>query len=185
MPDYSAGPGFRHESDTSREAADRLTTAQRNRHAALDFIRSRGLEGATIDEVCVHLSGLLGRDVPPNAISGRFIELEGQELVSKTPMRRKTRSGRNAVVYIAGSWRDNMAPPAPVTIGQPPSQVENYKTKLRHTGHGHVIPRNDGRKEGCGGVTSCKICRMEKQYFENLEQKEKEDGQSIHSRQAQ
>lgn len=185
MPDYSAGPGFRHESDTSREAADRLTTAQRNRHAALDFIRSRGLEGATIDEVCVHLSGLLGRDVPPNAISGRFIELEGQELVSKTPMRRKTRSGRNAVVYIAGSWRDNMAPPAPVTIGQPPSQVENYKTKLRHTGHGHVIPRNDGRREGCGGVTSCKICRMEKQYFENLEQKEKEDGQSIHSRQAQ
>lgn len=176
MPhDYSQGPGFRHESDTSREAAERLTTAQRNRHIALDFIKGRGADGATIDEVCVHLSQVLARQVPPNAISGRFKELEEQRVITKTPQRRKTRSGRNAVVYVAGSWSDIMLPDsrqAPVQTPQA-SRVDMYKAKLRVTGHGHVIPRNDGRREGCGGVHSCKVCRMEKAYFDNLEQKER------------
>jgi hypothetical protein len=172
-------PGYRHESDTSRAAAERLTSAQKNQRAALRFIRERGLHGATIDEVCVFLSTILERQVPPNAISGRFIELEAKELISKTPQRRKTRTGRNAVVYVAGTWRDHVeAAPAPVSRpdavqAHRPSQVHVYKAKLAATGHGHVVPRNDGRKDGCGGLVSCKICRMERDYFENLKQKEK------------
>ena len=164
MPDYSQGPGYRHESDTSREAAERcVTAAQKNRRLALDYIRAQGMDGATIDEVCVYLSKALGRQVPPNAISGRFIELEGQEVISKTPQRRKTRSGRRAVVYIAGSWKDFIPGEGsgPVMArAEPQSQVEAYKAKLRATG-------------------------QEKQYFEHLETREKDKTheQIIQSRQ--
>lgn len=184
--DYSEMPGYRHESDTSREAAEQCTTAHKNRRIALDFIKERAADGATIDEVCVHLSKVLGRQVPPNAISGRFKELEEQGVITKTPMRRQTRSGRRAVVYLAGSWKDLMPAESRMTTIQvttppegrmvaPPSQVEMYKAKLRVSGHGHVIQRNDNRKEGCGGPGICRVCRMEKQYFENLEAKEKKD----------
>lgn len=161
---------FRHESDTSRAAAEKLTTAQRNRSYAMGYIRSQGSEGATIDEVCIHLTSLLGREVPPNAISGRFIELEKQGMVSKTPMRRKTRAGRDAVVYIAGSWKDNL-PPAPKPPPPQDSQLEVYRRGQAAYGHGHVIPRNDGRKEGCGGIHACGSCRKAKAYFDMMENK--------------
>lgn len=180
--DYSQGPGFRHESDTSREAAEKLSSAQRNRAIALQYIKDQGLTGATIDEVCVHLSKVLSRQVPPNAISGRFIELEQQEVISKTPQRRKTRSGRNAVVYIFGSWRERALPdnqqapvmPKPVdnTAAAMASQVSTYRAKLSVVGHGHVVPRLDGRREGCGGTARCRQCRLESEYFYNIQQKE-------------
>lgn len=163
-------PGFRHESDTSREAADKLTTAQKNQRLALEYIRQQGLTGATIDELSEYLTKLTGKAVPPNAISGRFIELEEKGLVSKTPGRRKTRAGRAAVVYVAGSWRDHMVPPAHECA--PPfeeSKLDAYKAEQRAKGHGHVIPRNDGRKEGCGGINYCKTCKQTEAYFKHME----------------
>jgi hypothetical protein len=161
---------FRHESDTSREAAERLQTAQRNRTLALEFIKSKGMEGATIDEVCVYLTGLLGRDreIPPNAISGRFSQLCEEGLISKTPMRRKTRTGRAAVVYIAGRWADHAAPPAPPSQQSPADRILDYEAKLQARGHGHVVRRVDGKREGCGGVGVCKICKQERAYMDFL-----------------
>lgn len=47
----------------------------------------------TIDEV----AAILGR--PPNAVSGRFNDLEERAFIRKTEARRKTRSGVNAVVW--------------------------------------------------------------------------------------
>lgn len=153
--------GYRHESDTSREAAEKLTTAQRNRALALDFIKSKGREGATIDEVCVFLSEMLGREVPPNAISGRFSELVDAGAICKTPLRRKTRSGKTAVVYYVGRWSDYVDAPQP-----PQSQIDKYRAAQAISGHGHVIPRNDGRREGCGGPSVCRQCRQAKAYFD-------------------
>lgn len=47
----------------------------------------------TIDEVAAILAK------PPNAVCGRFNELEKESLITKTQMRRKTRSGSTATVW--------------------------------------------------------------------------------------
>lgn len=155
-------PGYRHESDTSREAAETLTTAQVYRQALLDQLERRGMEGITIDEFAQAMS------VPPNAVSGRFSELANVDKICKTPMRRKTRSGKNACVYLLGKWTDHMVPAAEPT---PAEKLRDLKTKLAMTGHGHVIPRNDGKREGCGGTYSCRVCKQEKAYLEMMEGK--------------
>lgn len=161
-------PGYHHSSDTARHAAE-TTNAAQGRSAALEYIQAQGARGATIDEVAQRFNK------PPNAVSGRFIELEKADRISKTPMRRKTRSGKPAVVYIAGSWRDSV-PPVPIYPPPPDSQLATYKRQQAVHGHGHVIPRNDGRKEGCGGVSLCRICRQAKAYFTLMEEKEHENG---------
>jgi len=151
---------YRHESDTSREAAARLTTADKNRNLILDRLREQGEYGITIDEMSAWL------EVPPNAISGRFSELVEANKISKTPMRRNTRSDRAAVVYVLGGWASRL-PPAPVCPPALDSQLEKYKAQQAAYGHGHVIPRNDGKREPCGGPSLCKVCRMARAYFES------------------
>lgn len=171
MMTYPETPGYQHGSDTSRHAADTLTTAHKNRQILLDLLKRRGLEGCTIDEFAQALG------VPPNAISGRFSELETDGKICKTPQRRKTRSGKPAVVYLLGSWVDNVLPQA--RIAPPPPQeslVKKYRAIQAVHGHGHVIARNDGRREGCGGPGICRICRQAKNYFTAMEEKERIDG---------
>lgn len=159
---------FRHESDTSREAAKTLTTAQARRQALLDILARNGMDGITIDEFAKHLS------VAPNDISGRFTELEAVGKICKTPMRRKTRSGKAAVVYLIGKWTDYMQ-----TDAQPPSRPEaapsrlaEYKALQAVNGHGHVIPRNDSKREGCGGVSICRQCKQAQSYFNAMKGQE-------------
>lgn len=155
----NALPPYRHESDTSRQAAETLTTAHKYREALLNILEERGSQGITIDEFAACLS------VPPNAVSGRFSELAEASLICKTPMRRKTRSGKDAVVYLKGSWTDHAVP-----AQGPASRLDVYKTQLAIKGHGHVVPRNDGKKEGCGGPLRCRQCHIEKSYFEAMQQ---------------
>lgn len=83
-------------SDTSIQAAREIMphTGTLLRHV-YDFILSRGSQGATDDEVVKEL-GML--DSTENARRG---ELEKINLVFRTDKRRKTRSGRNAIVFIA------------------------------------------------------------------------------------
>lgn len=152
---------YRHESDTSREAAETLTTAKKRRRELLDLLEARGIEGVTIDEFARHLS------VAPNDISGRFSELQNKGLISKTPMRRKTRAGKSACVYVLGQWVDHAGKHEQV-ISANHSKLHEYKAKLARAGHGHVVPRADGKKEGCGGVHSCRICKIEKDYFDHM-----------------
>lgn len=146
---------YRQQAQTSKEAAEKLQTAQRNRAMALEFIFSRGEHGATIDEVCVFISGKLGREVPPNAISGRFGELEKNGFIYKNGMTRKTRCNRSAFVY----------------LHQSASRLLEFKKQQCKTGHGHVFPRFDGHKERCGGPVKCKECKQVKSYIENMEKK--------------
>lgn len=161
-------------SDTSREAAEKVSNSAGIRAMVLAHIKAEGRAGATIDEVAIYLSDALGRMVAPGTASARVKELEDAGAICKTPERRKTRSGRNAVVYLAGRWTDYAVPQGgPETHGaaekQKQSRLAEYKARQAQYGHGHVIPRNDARKEGCGGPSICKQCRQVKLYFEAME----------------
>lgn len=170
---------FQHTSDTSRAAAEALAVGpnrRRNNEKVLAFIRDRGDDGATIDEIAVHF------DIVPGTASARIDDLLTLGLISKTPLRRKTRSGRNACVHVFGSWADKvLTTPVAAQVGKSymaesenpepktDSKLDEFKKRLARTGHGHVIPRADGSKQGCGGPSICTPCRIERDYFARME----------------
>jgi hypothetical protein len=171
---------FQHTSDTSREAAESIGPIRRlNNEKVLAFIREKGDEGATIDEIAVRFATETG------TASARIDDLMGMGVISKTPMRRKTRKGKPATVHIFGSWADKVLT-TPVAAGlvqsymgqpekpepRPDSKLEEFKKRLARTGHGHVIPRADGSKQGCGGPSICTPCRIERDYFARMEGKD-------------
>jgi DNA-binding IclR family transcriptional regulator len=81
---------------TSRAAANEIEPfAGRLRADVLIFLRSRGEEGATADEI-EQSSGIAGNTIRP-----RLIELKRLGLVQQTSATRPTRSGRKAVVWRA------------------------------------------------------------------------------------
>lgn len=87
--------------DTSRDArAQNRPKAPAQRQAILDFIRSKGLHGATCDEVEAAL------ELPHQTCSARFCELKDPPdgtlpLIETLGEVRKTRTGARAIVYYA------------------------------------------------------------------------------------
>lgn len=73
----------------------RRDQSERQRKEVYDLIKSRSERGLTIDEAAVLMS------VFPNQISGRFTELRKAGLIVEKSEKRKTRSGRLAVVWVA------------------------------------------------------------------------------------
>jgi len=67
---------------------------QRRREAVLDFIRSQGTYGATVDEYSA-FTGLA-----PNVVSGRFTELKKTGHIEPAGHERRTRLGS-----LAAAWR--------------------------------------------------------------------------------
>jgi len=93
---YGGIPPYAQGSETSALAALRMRgPAASLRERIYDYIVDRGRYGATRDEIEADLK-LRGNTVRP-----RCRELEEVGRVLKTPNRRKTRSGRDAVVYVA------------------------------------------------------------------------------------
>ena len=91
---YNAHAPFVQGSDTSLLAAEAIQPSAGNlRQLVHDYIRRSG--GATDEETCEALD-MAGNTVRPRR---RELELSGQ--VRKTELRRKTRSGRLAVVWVA------------------------------------------------------------------------------------
>lgn len=83
-------------SDTSREAAESLVDALPQLQSLVyGFIRGRGLGGATCDEVEV------GLGLRHQTASARVYELANKGLIIDSGLRRRTRSGRRAAVYVA------------------------------------------------------------------------------------
>lgn len=96
---YPNTPGFVRDSDTSREAAESMHEAAPSiRERIYSWIERRGRFGATADEVEAK-SGIRNQ-----TITARIRELELSERLTKTEDKRKTRSGRNARVYVASKW---------------------------------------------------------------------------------
>jgi transcription initiation factor IIE alpha subunit len=87
-------PPFQKHSETSRQAA-RDVSAKPMREIVLEALIDRGNRGATDDE----LQTALGMD--PSTERPRRVELERAGLVIDSGERRKTRSGREAVVWMA------------------------------------------------------------------------------------
>ncbi len=91
---YNAHPPFVQGSDTSLLAATQIqSSAKTLRQVVLDYLKRLGYLGATDEEICEALD-MAGNTVRPRR---RELELSGQ--VRKTELRRKTRSGRLAVVW--------------------------------------------------------------------------------------
>ena len=88
---------------------------QRSRVRVLEYLRSCRERGATVDEV----SAALG--VPPNGVSGRFTELHRSGTILKVidpdgkPLRRTTRAGCGAGVYVCGEFANPTPSPEPQT----------------------------------------------------------------------
>jgi hypothetical protein len=98
------GMKYQRHSDTSRAAADRIEpTKDTLRAAVFSYIVQGGLNGATDQEISDAL------DMPGNTERPRRIELVESGHVADSLRRRKTRSGRNAVVWIAVRVREHAA----------------------------------------------------------------------------
>ncbi len=86
--------------ETSRAAANSMRTAARGQRAQiLAFIEQRGSHGATLDEVEMQL-GIRIQSVCPAVNS-----LAKTGVVRDSGEKRKTRSGRDAIVWIGGGAR--------------------------------------------------------------------------------
>jgi hypothetical protein len=83
--------------ETSFEAALSMEeSAPTLRAKVLTAVRESGMWGFTDEELQEHLA------MPPNTQRPRRRELELKGLVVNSGMRRRTRSGRNAVVWVLG-----------------------------------------------------------------------------------
>lgn len=81
--------------DTAKEAATQANTG-RTRAWVLDFMRSNGVHGVTDEEIITagEFNGLRANGLRP-----RRVELVRDGLVEDSGEKRKTRSGRNAIVW--------------------------------------------------------------------------------------
>jgi hypothetical protein len=90
-------PPCQRHSVTSREAADAIKPdASELRRRVLAYLRGRGEDGATDEEMQT------GIPMPANTERPRRCELVEMGSVVDSGRKRRTRSGRNAVVWVAG-----------------------------------------------------------------------------------
>ncbi len=181
---YPDSPGYQPHSDTSKAAAEgSKESSKRQAEDIFQWMASRGMTGATIDEGVLFLSARFGRDMQA---SPRFRQLELAGRIVKTSDKRETRTGHKAVVYrVAHIAPGDPAPPmpAPVVVAtgnghamavhtppvSPIAQATAYdkaRDQLARTGHGHIVARRDKSKARCGGPGLCKVCSTERAYLQ-------------------
>lgn len=92
---FEPTPPFQAHSETSREAAIRIMmTAENLRSRVYRFIMNKGEYGATDGEIqkALRMEGSTQRP--------RRVELQEKNLIKDSGIKRKTRSGRRAVVWV-------------------------------------------------------------------------------------
>ena len=92
---FDPAPPYQRTSDTSRAAAESLSNTAVSRERVFKAIRACGQRGATDQELQTMLRLVVNAEIP------RRWELVNQGRVRDSGCRRKNRSGRNAVVWIA------------------------------------------------------------------------------------
>lgn len=98
------GLKYQRHSDTSRAAAERIEPARDTLRAEVfSYIVQAGLSGATDEEISEALA------IPGNTERPRRVELVEGGHVDDSLRRRKTRSGRSAVVWVAVKVREQHA----------------------------------------------------------------------------
>ena len=96
---YPENPGFQTHSDTSREAAERLTTGESMEAEIADLLDTYH-EGWTGDEIVVRLSTEYPM-IQAGTVSARLRGLEHKGMAVQTILTRLTRSGRRAQVWMS------------------------------------------------------------------------------------
>lgn len=110
---YPETPGYVEGSETSREAATRLTPKEELHSTILTYMGQQtvitlngqrytvGMEqGLTGDEALVACQELLGRTFDRGTIAARFTELKHEGLIVETAGRRPSLRGRSAAVHV-------------------------------------------------------------------------------------
>lgn len=138
---YPREAGFQSHSETSCEAAEKLSNASQQRDNVLSVIRDADNEGATTDFVRNAL--LIAGKIHENSVmSARVRELELHGDIVKTTVKRKTKAGRNANVYVTknvfarGRHRQDAVKEAPAHK-VPSNQKERLKELLNSFYHEH------------------------------------------------
>lgn len=96
---YPDTPGYARDSDTSREAAEKLTGKEFLHRHIVNFLTSKGTHGATVDETKELLEEKTRREYDRSTIAARFTELEAAGRIVRTEATRKSARGRRASVY--------------------------------------------------------------------------------------
>lgn len=113
MTSYPDTPGFAAGSETSREAATRLTSKEELHSTILTYMGQMtvvtlngqrytvgGEQGLTGDEALVVCQEMLGRTFDRGTIAARFTELKAAGLIFETAGRRKSLRGRSSAVHV-------------------------------------------------------------------------------------
>lgn len=95
---YPYEAGFSKNSDTSKEAAQKLTGKDALYEIILDLLRTVK-KGFTVDEAKVLIEDRAKKEYDRSTIAARFTELKAIGKIQETPETRKTPRGRNAHVY--------------------------------------------------------------------------------------
>lgn len=95
---YPESPGYARRSETSREAATRLTDRDIIHDKILKILKITPA-GMTVDEMKPRIEVALDREFDRSTIAARFTELKAKALIVETDERRQTPRGRSALVY--------------------------------------------------------------------------------------
>lgn len=97
---YPAGPGYARDSETSRVAAERLTSHEAIYDTCLQFILDAGHYGATVDDAWKHCEAEHRKTYDRTTIGARFTKMLKDGKIVKTELTRPTRHDRPATVHI-------------------------------------------------------------------------------------
>jgi hypothetical protein len=98
---YPHSPGFAANSDTSREAADRLTSKDELQGFILNYLQHGCIyTGSTVDEAKERCESHFERTFDRSTIAARFTELTEEGLIVLTAEKRLTPRRRKAGVYL-------------------------------------------------------------------------------------
>lgn len=141
---YPNTPGYQAHSETSREAAERLSP-ETLVCAVLSRVQLGGKYGRTADDLSIIF------DVPQSTIAARLRELELAGRVIKTTMKRETRHKRNAFVYVHPEhFTEDMGRAA--VKSEPPADI--IRLQAEHTRMKEALERIEGH---CMNGNRCHI----------------------------
>lgn len=119
MRNYPDTTGFARNSETSRASAamiDESGAADSQAAYILGALAERALKGATVDELVVMMTASDFPTIHNGTVAGRMVHLEKQGSVIKTAVVRKTRSNRQANVYMLARYSDTVEVESSVTL---------------------------------------------------------------------
>lgn len=97
---YPHSPGFAAGSETSQEAAERLTSKDELCGLIKRHLLEQVYNGSTVDEAKVYCEAQAGRDFDRSTVAARFTELTEAGEIALSTEKRLTPKRRNAGVYL-------------------------------------------------------------------------------------